>query len=119
MNYKFVYSSYWHTWSRVLQTFKVGAIEINLTENMPSEWKRVKRENIRKHSTARDRSDKFANELPADVIAEMKQQLGDELTERLLTFDYLPNIDWDKYNKQCNGGAAFDLIKKEEPNNAH
>lgn len=115
MNSKFVYSGYWHTWSRVLSVKDFVFVELNLTENSDSQWERVKIEIIREHRTARDQKDICVDVLPDEVIEKMKAKLGEELTQKLLNFDYLSSIDWEKYKAACNGGAAFEKIKKQQP----
>lgn len=107
----YYYSSYFQNWSRVLlNNFYGEYIEIDLT-GMDSDWERVKKQIIRTHRTARRPSDKLVMVLPADVEKQMQENLGHELTRRLLTFDYLPNIDWVKYRKMSNGGSPYLQVK--------
>lgn len=110
----FVYSSYWRTWSRLLleNMDRSGTcVELNLT-GTNGKWDRVPLEIIRKHCTARDNKDLITRTLPDAVEAMIRNALGDELFERMVTYDYLPEIDWQKYNQHCNGGAEFDKIKR-------
>ncbi|MDB5254069.1 MAG: hypothetical protein JWL80_135 [Parcubacteria group bacterium] len=102
----FHYSSYWRAWSRVLSTNHPNGpyIEVDLTS---MSWDTVARINIRSHGTRRDDMDRNEEKLPAEVKARMISKLGPELTERLLTEDFLPQIDWALYRQKCNGGAAF------------
>jgi hypothetical protein len=52
-------------------------------------------------------------EPPPAVLAEMKAHLGEELANRLLTEDFLSQIDWDKYKAVDNGGANLADIRKD------
>lgn len=107
---KFIWSSYWHKWSRILvpMTNKVmWQVEVDL---QPNDEKRTI--NIRRHCTMKSAHDKIVSELPMEVVEGMQKRFGEEITQRLLHEDFLPNIDWDKYEKRCNGGAEFDTIKK-------
>jgi len=54
--------------------------------------------------------------LPEHRIDLMQQMLGDYpvLIERLLHDDLIPLIEWDKYNKVSNGGAALADILKDQ-----
>ncbi len=115
----FIYCSYWGTWSRVLshsyRAFGYGPyVEVDLTPilNSYQTWDHVKRINIRAHGTTMGKNDKITSELPSEVKQKMIENLGAELTERLLTEDFLPQIDWALYAKKCNGGAAFADIKQ-------
>lgn len=118
----FHYCGSWGTWSRVLSADHPQGpyIEVNLTP-IPcchnSTWDNdVRPIRIRAHGTPRDYigyypQDKETDELPDDVRAAMVRNLGPELTERLLTEDFLPLIDWDLYRQKTNGGANFDDIR--------
>lgn len=106
----FRYCAYWRTWSRVIEFAKYRIVEVNLTP-MPnvfgSTWEKdVAPIVIRKHLTL-NRDDKVYANLPADIIRQMLENLGDEIVNRLLTEDFLPRIDWQKYERVCNGGAKF------------
>lgn len=110
----FVYSSYWRTWSRVLLEGKdqTGiSVEVDLTEPNGT-WSRVKTQNIRSHLTPRGNSDILTDVLPEEIRIRLLMNLGEAFVTRLLTYDYLPYIDWNKYKEHCNGGAAFDLIRR-------
>lgn len=117
---KFHYSSYWHTWSRRLaesnKPLFCGIVEVNLGPIpgcFSSTWDYdVKPIRIRAHGTSSSRGDIDTDVLPESVKEAMVKNLGPELTERLLTYDFLPEIDWEKYNRLCNGGANFEDIKK-------
>jgi hypothetical protein len=106
----FFYSSYWRTWSRVLApegALDVGIVEVDLTGN----WERVRTINIRAHRTARKSGDLLVRELPSEALEAMKKHMpGQAILDVLLHEDLLPQIDWYKYRKVCNGGAAFGNI---------
>lgn len=110
----FVYSSYWRTWSRLLleNMDRSGTcVELNMTGHNGT-WDRVPQEIIRRHCTARDNKDLITRTLPAAVEAAFKNTLGTQLFEHMTTYDYLPEIDWQKYHQHCNGGAEFNRIKR-------
>ena len=117
----FHYSGYWGSWSRVLcEDHPQGPfIEVNLTpipNCYDSTWgNHVAPIRIRAHGTARDYrkfgGDKKTDQLPEEVKQAMVLNLGAELTERLLTEDFLPQIDWALYRQKCNGGANMDDIR--------
>lgn len=117
---KFHYSSYWMDWSRVLaDPTDAGLgndyIEVNLTpipHSYGSTWDtHVRQVRIRRHWTARATGDIECDELPAQIRQKMVEALGEEKTNRLLTEDFLPQIDWEAF-KQRNGGANLgDILK--------
>lgn len=115
----FVYSAYWHTWSRVLSpmdALDIGQVEVDLTALgvYGGAWRRVERVNIRVHHTPPESANKVVYELPAEVVQLMKKWIpNSETLDRLLHEDLLPQIDWDKYRKLNNGGAPFNLITKD------
>jgi hypothetical protein len=43
----------------------------------------------------------------------MVKHLGEELTHRLLTEDFLSQIDWGRYDRNDNGGCNLEDCKKE------
>lgn len=107
------YTAYWRTWSRVLlDDFNGQFIELNLT-HVNGDWGGVKNETIRVHSTPRAKDDKVQRELPLAIKQAMIASLGSALCLRLLTFDYLPNIDWTRYKQANNGGASYNVITRE------
>lgn len=119
---KFHKSHYWGSWSRVLSEgvpqgkMSEWFVELDLTpipSCFSSTWKDIEKVNIRSHCTMRDKRDIETDELPAEVRQAMVDKLGEQLTELLLTEDYLPQIDWELYNKFNNGGAPFERIKKQ------
>jgi hypothetical protein len=55
--------------------------------------------------------DKFVLELPDYVRQDMVQHIGEELTARLLTEDFLREIDWRLFQEKSNGGANLDDIR--------
>ncbi len=121
----FHYSAYWHCWSRVLSTShpKGPFVEVNLTalggDMSDRSWaQQVKPIRIRFHGTARERNDQQTETLPPEVLRIMVQKLGEELVNRLLTEDFLSQIDYDLYRQKCNGGANLADIKRPEADHA-
>ena len=112
----FHYSSYWRSWSRVLSTDHTGGpfVEVNLTP-IGNSWvsedqvRRIQGVNIRLHGTARDPKDIETAELPVEVMDQMADHLGVWFVDELLNTDFMPQIDWDLYKRQCNGGCPFHL----------
>ena len=110
---RFVYSSYWRTWSRLLlNDFDTNkCVELNLTPVGASGWPRVATENIRRHMTKRLANDKIVWVLPKEVEQACREHLGDKLFDKMLTYDYLSEIDWKAYDEASNGGAPFASIQ--------
>ena len=119
----FLYNDYWRTWNRVLlNDFGNGSttgqfVELNLT-HVNGDWSRVKDETIRVHCTRRSTKDRLTALLPADILHVMRQQIGGQLTERLMVYDYIAEIDWLKYERlsRNGGGVPFDqcnILNKE------
>jgi len=107
----FKFSSYWCTWSRVLRRTKNEWVVLNLT-GINGTWNSVLNEIVRVHSTALAAGDKLQDTLPIEIKESIEKNVGKELTTKLLTYDYLSEIDFDKYYDVCNGGAAFSDIKR-------
>lgn len=106
----FIYNTYWRTWNRVLlDSFFGQYIEVNLT-HINGDWNGVKEERVRVHRTPRNPGENLVHTLPPHIKEIMIGNLGAVLTEKLTKFDYLPNIDWDKFDKFDNGGAPFAQI---------
>lgn len=111
------YSGYWHSWSRVLSTNHPDGpfVEVNLTpihgdsRGWASEVRPVR---VRFHGTSREERDKIVEQLPPEVRTRMVANLGEELTERLLTEDFLPQIDPALYQQHSNGGANLEKIRR-------
>lgn len=111
----FRYCGYWHSWTRVLSENhpKGPCIEVNLTpipNCYSSTWANDVAP-IRIRAKGLSSGDKMADQLPEDVKRAMVRNLGAELTERLLTEDFLPQIDWNIYERKCNGGANLEDIR--------
>ncbi len=109
----FVYSDYWRTWSRLLGWYNGAYVEVNLTpvnSYHPRSWKiDVEPIRIRIHRTE---GGKLSYTIPEEVIEKMEEHLGHDLTDRLLTEDFLSHVDYKKYLQCNNGGARFEDIKK-------
>lgn len=108
----FVYCEYWRTWSRLLGWYNGAYVEVNLTpiNSDPRNWKiDVEPIRIRIHRT---KIDKLSYTIPEEVVNKMEEHLGCDLTDRLLTEDFLSHVDYKKYLQCNNGGARFEDIKK-------
>lgn len=110
---RFVYSSYWGTYSRIIRTnlFGFQTVEVDLTP-INGDWKNQRLVNIRAHCTSRDKKDHIMGWLPDMVVFRLRQELGDELAWKLLTEDIFSQIDWDKYRLHDNGGCPLELCSK-------
>lgn len=117
----FKYSAYWQSWSRILSPLNktpfIGQVEVDLTEiNHLSGhywWSTVSQINIRAHRTCLAQADILTPTLPAEVFEAMKVRIPDtQLLDRLMHEDLMPLIDWDKYQKVCNGGAPLETIRQ-------
>lgn len=111
---RFHFCSYWQTWSRVLSAKGGWYVEVDLTPinaYRTDSWEKVAQTNIRRHCTPRQRGDIETDHLPSGARASMVERLGEAKTAELLDRDFLPEIDWSKYEAACNGGAAFEAIR--------
>jgi hypothetical protein len=111
----FTYSSYWQNWSRILARNNPNGkyVELNLTPIGGHDFNtEVAPMIIRAHETQRRSNDSETHRLPEKVVGEMMRNLGLETTYQLLSYDFLSEIDWNKYHEKCNGGASFNDIRK-------
>ena len=108
---RFHYNGYLGTWSRVLYEDNGHYVEVSLT-CLPGkdEWDKISSVWIRAHSTPRYPLDLDANTLPPEAVNAMFMHLGEDKTMVLITYNFLPNIDWHKYDEVTNNGAPFGLI---------
>lgn len=104
----FVFCSYWRIWDRVIANnfpTRGSVAVVNLTPipaGLSSSWDRdVKPIRFRNYL----RWDPIVEDLPSDVRALMVKNLGEDLTNRLLTEDFFPQIDWARFTSVCNAGA--------------
>jgi hypothetical protein len=112
----FHFSSYWHTWSRVLSQEDGVTVELNLTPVNP-QWDRSWKEMvettwIRRHRTAPGEGDQLVDYLPGEVMKQVRKHLTEEFAAWLIRTDFLPLIDWEKYEQHNNGGAPLHKILK-------
>jgi hypothetical protein len=113
----FRFSGYWRTWARVLAVDHPQGqfIEVSLTPINSWAWDSdVRLIRILVHCTplCRSRGDLFLLELPPAVRSSMVHNLGLELTQRLLTEDFLPLIDWALYREKRGTGPGLDDIRR-------
>ncbi len=110
------YSSYWRTWSRVLQVAGPESqfVEVDLTP-LNGQWltdTTVRGINIRRHCTTPLSDDKFVLELPQQVEDDIKAHLSIGRLTAMFSPYLLQEIDWDKYSAHCNGGCPFVKCRK-------
>lgn len=114
--------SYWGTYSRVLslpdENARGSFIELDLTpingfggddndEYIKGIWRReISSIQIRAHGTMRDKRDEDMKELPPHVFAKMVLHLGEELVNRLLSEDFMSQIDLDKLHVYDDHGGV-------------
>ena len=115
----FHYSSYWGTWSRRIlrpgedPMYPGTYVEINLTPiSGYNDWdQHVAPIIFRMHGTSPDLRDRDEVELPKEVRQRMVENLGEDVTEFILTEDFLPQIDLQKIStwsiKRGGGGASL------------
>ncbi len=124
---RFVYSSYWGTYSRVLQyptwsredqksyqMIEVNVTPINGVSCTLDELDRVRRINIRRHLTQIDAKDEFTNVIPLWWYDQLGSMIGPKRRDFIMfgNISVMDHIDWVKYNKVNNGGASlFDILK--------
>lgn len=114
----FHYSAYWKTWDRVLSVSHPEGpfVEVNLTPINPETdraWEdQVAGIKIRAHGTSRAFGDRVVPFLPCEVQNLMREKLGKDLTQVLLTVDFLPMIDWNKYHRRVGGGLNLSYLHK-------
>ena len=124
---RFHYSAYWDSWSLTLvsphihpelMTTDNEYVELNLTpvNGEKGDWDLdIEPIVFRSHHTYPDRRDMDVEELPANVLNLMKEKLGKELTEMLLNYNFLAEIDLNKLrSKMSGGGVCLEEIKKDE-----
>lgn len=87
-----VYSNYFNTYSRLLAKENGISVELNLTP--VHNWTEVSDEIIRVHFTSRAPKDKVMGVrfFPLEVKSSMEKNVGDFLTNKLLTYDYLGHM---------------------------
>jgi len=115
----FVFSGYWGKWSRGLAVaHPVGRyIEVNLTPKNDWGWSYdVIKIRIRAHSTPLDpaKGDIFVMDLPPSIRTLMTAHLGAELTNRLLTEDFVSQVDWALYRQLSGQGPGLEEIRRRD-----
>lgn len=106
-----IYNSHWRTWSRILSAKDGEFVELNLT-HINGHWDKVKAETIRRHSTPRSPNDVVQEQLPVIARQALVTMVGAEFANKLLTYDYLSEVDWSKYRNVCSSGASFNDIQR-------
>jgi hypothetical protein len=128
-------SNYWRCWSRILfhdahdgrgmekmrekyniprhvKTIEVDLTPVDYSGQTLLGWDRVMTVNVRCHSTPLGSTDLYRGSLDDAVLQNMAEHLSPKAMNALLHVDLLKYIDWDKYQKCCNGGAALGNIVK-------
>lgn len=118
---RIVYSSYWGTYSRVLQypiwnhfdqkhflMIEVNITPVNGLHATQSEWDRCRDINIRRHGTQIDGKDRFTDVIPLDWFNLLGERWGEARRDFILYGNILELIDWVKYNKHNNGGCPLE-----------
>lgn len=133
-NNMFRFSSYFLSWSRILfhdaggygmeqmrkrydipKSIKSIEIEITTVGGSASSWQGVAKGNIHCHSSDFNPRDLFRGGLDQAVLTQMQLHLPERTIEVLLHADLLCYLDFDKYDKYNNGGAAIKDIVKDFP----
>lgn len=117
----FHYSAYWGKWSRVLTSYVDGngTLELNLTPINPGTqgaWdEQVVPVMFRNHRTSLDEKDKLQIDLPSEVRETMVERLGEVAVVRLLTTDFILQLDMPtvRMGRYGGGGIRFDWCRKE------
>ena len=116
-----VYSAYWRNWSRLIYMYNGDYVEVDLqpvNSHKDINWEKSRNVNIRKHSTKPKKGDRryLMVQKGSKIYNEVLLELIDHLTLReisyLLSYDFLPEIDWDLWEKYNNGGVFFKDCKK-------
>jgi len=110
------FCGYWHTWSRVLRPLdgEHDQVEVNLTPINPfweGSWEQSKEIHIRVHCTQPGSCGIDTDRLPFAIRRLLIEKLGIRTVRRLLTEDFLSQIDFARYERFSNGGAPLRLIK--------
>lgn len=117
---RYTYSSYWQTWSRLVAECDGKYVEVNLSPlngwSSKAGLDDVQRVKVRCHCTPKTPNDIVTDELPPYLLEEMREHLGEDLTQFMLTADFVNLVDWKSYRKVNNGGASFYRIAKGVPN---
>lgn len=115
----FVYSSYWGTWSRVLQRMG-GAfhtqIEVDITPINPSikeSWIVIPKVNLREHRTASRSGDIWTHHLPKEVAEMLEEHVSRSQLNLILHKDLLPMINVGEFNKHGHSLTLLELVKPE------
>jgi hypothetical protein len=131
----FIFSDYWHNWSRILfhdaggrgmermrerynipnhiKTVEVDVTPNNFSPRTTTGWDRVEGVNIRAHSSEIGQHSELRGSLPVEVIETLNARLRHKVIDALLHVDLLRYIDWQKYDQYSNGGVPLKLTVKD------
>lgn len=115
----FVYSSYWRTWSRVLQ--RMGGsfntqIEVDITPINPSideSWMVIPKINIREHMTSTRQGDIWTHHLPDEVVKDLEKRVSKSQLDLILHKDLLSMINVEEFSKAGHSLTLLELVKQE------
>lgn len=115
----FKYSSYWHSWSRILSPRGVEApglvVEVDCWDRNGLRIERYKLANIRVHRTPYDDNDRFMTQLPTEVVDVMLKAYGYHDFRRIMDPNLMSLIDVDLAQRHSNGGAPFYTCMRDNP----
>lgn len=107
-------SSYWGIWSRVLEIDSDYVWELDLTpinSQYRDSWRSTEKGHIRRHMTAMGERDEMTLLLPPEIEARMIEEMGEQVTNDLLSVDYMSLFRKDVFGPLNNGGAYIkDLV---------
>lgn len=125
---KFVFSNYWRTWSRLLAVPANPSVYVASVVLTPINGFRdytlanVQKETLHPFHGYLPKENIAQTTLPTLVRKEMEKHLGESLTKRLMTYEYLSEINAEEIEQACkksNGGGvplSFILSLREKPN---
>lgn len=111
----FVFNAHWRSWNRIISydPSTKEFIELGLT-HVNGNWDHVVAETIRRHRVPLKKGDFMAEVLPAAVRSAADYRLGAHVVNRLISYDYLSNIDFGKFDQleKGHGGVPFARVRK-------
>lgn len=122
---KFHFTTYWRTWNRVLTNSnpfcdKNVFVVIGLTppNNHRREWEEIANVRFYKSDGSSNpfmpgySSPEDSIALPTEIIKRMEDNLDPLMINYLLHHDFLPEIDWNLFDKRYNGGVMLEDCRK-------
>jgi hypothetical protein len=115
MKLPYRYDAYWQMWKLVLS----DNVTIDLTPFQGWERGDIERHRgivVRREDQTRNRLDRNAEQLPAEIRWKVAEFFGDKVTSWLLENDQdlMDLIDWKKFDQHDDEGAClYDIIKED------